>query len=239
LERLSESGITQIYKNILNAKAVERATVQSATENRTLKKQIEEYEKQKEIDKKERYLYNIALKIDGYYSAWNCSKGLNHYLIGVKATFSASEKLFEKKAVKYYAKTPKECALKLLATAKNESNFTYNLICQNFKKDDKGLFITIYGYKLKKKEGFESILIKTSKDYGFLQVNEVNVNISLSKLKQLGLWDEKENKWLLHPETNSMMRILVDDERIRMKWNTPTNTNYNKFFLTMLEKVND
>lgn len=233
------NGITilQIGENTKNLKHLTDTSTGRATVIGSLEAKIATLEKKAIIDKTEKYLNDIATKIDGYYSTWNSSKGKTHYSIGIRAAFFASERLFEKKVVKYYAPTSRECALKLLATAKNESNFTYNLICQNYAKDGNGLYETVYGYKIKKKEGFEFALVKTSKDYGWLQCNECNVNLTLKRLKELGLWNEKENRWLLDPEVNAMMRILIDNERIRQGWNTPTSTNYDKNFYSMLLKV--
>ncbi len=243
LARIITGQMEQTSNLTKNLDHLTKQNIKEGTKIKLLNQITSEQQKKLTIKTREDYYNDLSIKIEVYYNGMVNFRSKDHYLIGVRAAFFASERLFEKKAVKYYAKTQRECALKLLATAKNESDFTYDKIGQNYEKDEKGLYKTIYGYKIKEKKGFEYALIKTTKDYGWLQCNDIHIKDGVKTdnkyrtLRNLGLWDAKENRWILEPEVNAMIRILVDDERIRMGWNTPDNCNFNKNFLKMLQGV--
>jgi len=194
-----------------------------------LKKKIEDYEKKLVIDKRERLYEDIQIYISGYYGAWNTQKDkkqlnkiiksclesceeawaiadidVKHCWVGNKIKYKYAER---KGRFIYYCKTKKELACLMLATAKAETNFTEDVICQNYERDSKGLYVTIYGWKIPKKKGFELILKKTTKDYGCYQINQDNF-ADLTVLRMLNLWTPERNEWVMNLRTNCLMRIV-------------------------------
>jgi len=257
---------------------------------------IKKQEEDKKIEKKKNYCFGLRDRLIGLYGAWGMHRKEKDLETAVDVAFSASMKLWEKGEIKYYAKSPRQTALRLLGEGKSESDYTFQLICQNYLKDKYGNYImedenrkiekvktgsdyydwyvveggkkTIsYEYVVKSgkrairnKDGtwtlyyrekgdekervvvisFEELkkhLIKTTKDYGWLQVNDCNVNWTLARLTQLGLWSDKWNRWLLDPEICAMMRLLVDEKRVIDKMDKKDDGRWDKNVVFMLERV--
>lgn len=102
--------------------------------------------------------------------------------------------------------------------------------------DDKDeVEVTIDGVKQKVKATQHAI--KTTKDWGGLQNNDVNLSYGYAELKRLGLWNEKMNKWTLDVDVNIWLRLVECDEAARLKWIDWTYPPWDSTMLYGLEQV--
>jgi len=122
---------------------------------------------------------------------------------------------------------------------KNNENKIVNWYGVNgieYAKDERG-YIGNNGTRVKSIKGNEHRLIKTTKDWGWQQVNDCNLKWCFDKLYKLGLWNPKMNRWALDPEINIYMRYLIDDKRIQDKMDISGKGHWDQTFLNMLERV--
>jgi hypothetical protein len=95
--------------------------------------------------------------------------------------------------------------------------------------------ITIEGVKQKVKA--VDYAIKTTRDWGGLQVNDVNLKSGYSELFKLGLWNIQMDRWTLDPEINIWLRLLEFEDRARLNWIDWNSPPWDLSLYAALEKV--
>jgi hypothetical protein len=213
--------------------------------------------------KRETYWSNKAWAVTGFYSyvaAKGSAKDYDDIYNTIKLYDIEAQRLWRLVEIKKYARSARALSHQACGEAKVESDFNSNLICQNYARDANKLFKlkdgrlgkSVYGASGKEWRilnpttnkwapiswGDISLILKpTTKDYGRLQVNAVNLEWGYSKLYKLGLWNEKMDQWVLHDRTNFLIRMLINEDRTRRGWDVQNAGHWDARIVTLLNRV--
>ena len=91
--------------------------------------------------------------------------------------------------------------------------------------------------KQKKKIRICDYAIKTTKDYGKLQVNEINLTKAFAALKRNGLWNEAMDRWAQDDQINFYLRMYVNEDSTRAGRDMRGAGHWDETLVNGLEKI--
>jgi hypothetical protein len=101
--------------------------------------------------------------------------------------------------------------------------------------DKDEVIVSLNGIKTKVKA--IDYAIKTTRDWGGLQVNDINLEHGYKVLAQKGIWNASMDKWTLDPEINIYLRMTEFEQRITDKLDEIDHGPWDQNLVESLEKV--